>query len=417
MKKITLDNGFRILLERRVHTKSCSMGLYIACGSRFETQAFSGAAHFLEHMVFKGTENRSALDIARQSDELGGLLNAYTTKEYTCFHNKCLPGDVGLSFDIIADMVTSPLLREEDIDTEKNVVLEEIAMYLDSPEDLCFDRLCEGVWPGATLGNSITGTRAAVQALDRAKLDAFRRQQYIPERMVAAFCGSFDPDEAVELAERRFGSLDKGGNPPEISCCEYVPCFVTVKKDFEQLCVSLGFPGVGYDDERHYACSLLTAVLGGNSSSRLFRRLREELGLVYSVDAFDSPFMGCGLAGVTMSMSPSVQHKPLSEALALLRGVADDLKADELQTAAAQAKASVVMGLESASGALHHMAAGEPLRGRVLSQREILRNIDAVGLDTLKRTASEILDFSKLSVCAVGKPDVGFLRKLARGAI
>lgn len=417
MEKITLGNGFRILLERRARAKSCSMGLYIACGSRFETQAFSGAAHFLEHMVFKGTKKRSALDIARQSDELGGLLNAYTTKEYTCFHNKCLPESVGHSFDILADMVTSPLLRESDIETEKNVVLEEIAMYLDSPEDLCFDRLCEGVWPGATLGNSITGTSPAVQALDRKKLEAFRRQHYVPERMVAALCGNFDPDEAVQQAQRCFGSLPKGGNPPEASDCEYVPCFVTVTKDFEQLSVCFGFPGVGYDDERHYACSLLTAVLGGSSSSRLFQRLREELGLVYSVEAFDSPFMGCGLAGVTMSMSPAAQRRPLSEALTLLREAAGDLKADELLTAAAQAKASVVMGLESASGALHHMAAGELLRGRVLTQNEILRNIDAVGLDTLKKTAAEILDFSKLSVCAVGKPDVAFLRKLARGAI
>jgi len=235
--------------------------------------------------------------------------------------------------------------------------------------------------------------------------------------MLAAFCGNFDADEAVQLAQRYFGSLSKADNPPEVSGCDYTPCFVPVKKDFEQLCVCFGFPGVGYDDKRHYACSLLTSVLGGSSSSRLFQRLREELGLVYSVDAFDSPFMGCGLTGVTMSMSPSAQRKPLNEAIKLLREFADSLTADELRTAAAQAKASVVFGLESTSGALHNMAAGELLRGRVLSQRDILLRIDAVDLDSLKKTSGEILDFSKLSVCAVGKPDVNFLRKLARDAI
>lgn len=391
------------MLEKVEWAKSCSMGVWIGSGSRFETPEKAGISHFIEHILFKGTQSRSALDIARQMDEIGGSLNAYTSKEYTCIYVRSLTDHVGKAFDIIGDMLTAPNLAPKDIELEKNVIAEEIAMYEDSPEDLCMDLLYDGIWKDDMLGKNILGNRQTINTLTDDTLRQHMDEYYVPERMVASFCGSFDKNLAIAACEKFFGSMTAKGNFIETVAPVYNKCIKLLKKDFEQTQIVFGFPGISSTDERRYAVQLVTSVLGAASSSRLFQRLREDLGIVYSIDAFNIPYLGTGLAGISMALSPKSERKAFTEIFKIMQKFPESITEHELARAKEHTVASLVMGLESTASRAISMGRNELLFNYVISEDDLIKKIRDVSYEQVKQTAKDLLDFKNLSLSAVGR--------------
>ena len=403
MEKITLPNGFRILLEPVDWARSATMGIWVGSGSRYETPQTAGVSHFIEHMLFKGTARRSALAIAEQMDEIGGALNAYTTKEYTCFYARALDRHVGTAFDILCDMLTQPALAEKDMQTERSVILEELHMYEDSPEDLCADNLYAGVWQGDMLASNILGDRKTVASLTAEDLKAHMRRYYTPERMVAAVCGRFDRDEIVHLCEEYFGTMINTGNPVDAGPAPYRRCVALRRKDFEQTQLALAMPGISAQDERRFAMRLLMSVLGTSSSSRLYQRIREELGLVYEIESFSASYLEAGILGVDMALSPHNEKKALQEVFRIVNGFASSLTRRELARAKEQYLSGLIMNLESTQARASQMGRGELLYNEVKSADEIMERVRAVTLDEVRALAGEFLRFDQLSISAAGR--------------
>ncbi len=402
-KIIKLDNGLRIAICKSEHAKTCSMGIWVASGSCYETPETAGTSHFIEHMLFRGTNKRSALDIAVEMDEIGGILNAYTAKEMTCFYAHTLTEHMPKALDIICDMVTDPKLSPEDVELEKGVIKEEIAMYEDSPEDLCADTYYENIWPGSMLGSNILGTPETVDSVTTEKLRAHMAQFYVPERTVISFSGNFNEEKAIEICRDYFSSQKNTNFEITPVSAEYKPEITVIKKDFMQNQLILGFPGIALTDSRRHTVSLISSILGSASSSRLFQRIREELGLVYSVDTAGVSHLDTGVFIVCMGLSKKSEKKAISEALEIIADFPKTVTEKELERAKEQLVASFVMGLESVSSVASRNGRNVLLYGKVVSEDEVIEKIRAVTLDDLKKTASEILDISKISLCAAGK--------------
>ncbi len=403
MEKITLSNGFRIMLDYVDWARSCTMGVWVGSGSGFEDDNHAGASHFIEHMLFKGTSSRSAFDIATQMDEIGGALNAYTTKEYTCFYCRSLTDHVDKAFDIIGDMLTDPRLDEKDIDLEKGVIVEEIAMYEDSPDDLCLDTFYENAWAGNPFGRNILGSRDTVNAATAADLRKHMSEFYVPERMVASFCGNFDKDSVVAACEKFFGSAKPTNNPIKKQEISFSPFVKTISKDFEQNQLIVGLKGVGADDKNRYSSSLICSILGGSTSSRLFQRIREELGLVYSVDAFNAAYLNGGIFGISMGLAQKAEEQALKEVFKILRDFPQSITPEELSRAQEQAAATMVMGLEGTPSRASRMGRSELLFNFVEDEDKMIENYRAITYDEIKSDALALLDLNKVAFCSVGK--------------
>ena len=403
MEQITFRNGFRVYLEPRPWLKSCAVGLYIGSGARFETPQTLGVSHFIEHMLFKGTETLSARRIAEITDDTGGTLNAYTAKEYTCLYARVLSCHVRDIFSVIADMTLHPALRKSDLETEKGVILEERSSYEDSPEDLCMDTFYESFWPHDLLGQNIVGPRETIQGMTADTIRTQMETFYVPERMVAVFSGAFDRDEVCALCENYFGALRNTGNP--LRCCapetaRFVRC---VRRDLQQTVLTLGLPGLPLEDTRIHALTYACAILGGAGSSRLFQRIREEMGLVYSIDAFHSAFLGAGAICITMALSADKEKAALAETLRLCRDFPDTITEEELTRAKMQTVSSVTIALESPGASASRIGRNALLRGSVLTQDALLDTLQNVTLNAVRHTAQTFLRTENISLCAVGK--------------
>lgn len=401
-KIIKLDNGLRIAICKSEYAKTCSLGIWVASGSCYETPETAGTSHFIEHMLFRGTHRRSALDIAVEMDEIGGVLNAYTAKEMTCFYAHTLTEHMPKALDIICDMITDPELSAEDVELEKGVIKEEIAMYEDSPEDLCADTYYENIWAGSMLGSNILGTPETVDSVTVEKLRDHMARFYVPERTVISFSGNFDEEKAIEICKSYFSHKKNTGFEINSVSAEYKPGITVVKKDFMQNQLILGFPGISLTDSRRHTVSLISSILGSASSSRLFQRIREELGLVYSVDTAGVSHLDTGVFIVCMGLSKNSEKKAISETLEIIADFPQTVTEKELERAKEQLVASFVMGLESVSSVASRNGRNVLLYGKIISEDEVIEKIRAVTLDDLKQTASEILDISKISLCAAG---------------
>lgn len=402
-KIIKLDNGLRIVIQKSGHAKTCSMGVWIASGSCFETPETAGTSHFIEHMLFRGTKTRSALDLAVEMDEIGGILNAYTAKEMTCFYAHTLSEHMPKALDIICDMIANPKLSEDDITLEKGVIKEEIAMYEDSPEDLCADVYYENVWAGSMLASNILGTPETVDAVTKSSLEAHLAKFYVPERMVISFSGNFDEEAALEICKNYFSHMKNTGFEISPVSAEYHTGITRIKKDFMQNQLILGFPGIALTDKRRHTVSLISSILGSASSARLFQRIREELGLVYSVDSASVSHLDAGVFIVCMGLSEKSEKKAITEALKIIADFPDTVTEKELMRAKEQTVASFVMSLESVSSLASRNGRNVLLYGKVISEEEVIEKIRAVSLEELKATARELLDISKISLCSAGK--------------
>ena len=403
MEKIELSNGLRIMMESAPWSKSATMGVWIGSGSRYETPENSGISHFIEHMLFKGTQQKTSREIAEEMDDIGGALNAFTAKEYTCLYTRALTEHVEKAFHMIAQMLTSPKFAPEDIELEKGVIIEEIGMYEDSPEDLCVDTLYRNVWAQDMLGANILGTEETVCSMTREGLLDYMGKMYVPERMVVAICGCFDRDEFLKLCEDYFGSMKNTGNHIAPASVEYLKSISVKTKDFEQTQLCIAFPGLGLGDPRRFALSLLLSILGSSSSSRLYQRIREQLGLVYAIDCFSATHLGGGLLGIAAAVSPKSEEQALAEIFKVLAEFLQGIDEKELLRAKNQYRANILMSMESNASRASHMAVSELLQNAVVDPQATADAIAAVTIEDAQKLARELFDVFKASICAVGK--------------
>ena len=401
-ERLTLPNGVRILTEQVPGVRSASLGIWVGTGSRHEKAGENGAAHFIEHMLFKGTANRTAAQLAEEMDAVGGQINAFTTKECTCFYARVLDTHLPRAADILCDLFFHSRFDDADVDTERGVILEEIGMYEDNPEDLCAERLAGTVFRGTPLARPILGRKATLEKMDGAWLREYQRAHYGPDRIVVALAGSFTDADAAALADRFAGLEPRPGRPGKAAA--YVPGVVVKKKAIEQNHLTLAFPGLPFADPRRFQLQLLSSILGGGMSSRLFQQVREKKGLCYSVYSYGTCHDDTGYLGVYTALGRETERQALDTILAVIRELVDGgVTQAELDRAREQSKANVLMGLESTQAHMSSLGRGELLQGEVLSPDEIIAAYDAVTREDVRELARALFRFENASLSAVGR--------------
>lgn len=401
----TLKNGIRVFAESVPYTEAVSVGVWVANGSRYESKDEAGMSHFIEHMLFKGTNNRTALDIAIEMDSVGGHLNAFTTKECTCFYGKTLSEHAEVSIDILSDMIFSPELSKENMDLERRVVLEEIAMYEDSPEDVVYDLFAEAVWENTPMGRPILGTAESLHNITPDSMREYMRNHYTKDSMIIAVAGRFD-DSLFELLERYFGDRELLHIKPEFQKVTYKAKDLVLPRDFEQVQVVAGFNGIDIYDERVYSLLVFNNIFGSGMSSRLFQNIREKHGLVYSIGAGHSAYMGTGTFDVGYATTPenSAQVAELiCEEIRLIKK--EQLSDTDIERAKVQLKGNYILSGESISSRMQAIGRAALLDRPLRTRDEILDKINRVNSESIKNIIDSILDEKTLSVIATGPID------------
>ncbi len=384
----TLDNGFRIVTEPMPGLQSAAIGVWVLAGARHEAAAQNGIAHFLEHMAFKGTTTRSALDIAEAIEDVGGYINAYTSREVTAYYARVLGEHVPLALDVVADILRAPVFDPREIEIERGVILQEIGQALDTPDEIIFDWLQEKAYPDHPLGRAILGAEERVQAFSRGDLTAFVAQHYRPGQMILSASGAVDHDELVKAAEKLFGDM-QGASETEAPVAKFAGGESRVVKSLEQAHFALAFESPDYCDTRIYAAQICASALGGSMSSRLFQEVREKRGLCYTIYAQAGAYADTGMmtiyAGTSGAQMPDLAQITIDE----MKRAAEDLSEAELERARAQMKAGLLMGLESPSNRAERLARMIQIWGRVPELQEVVDRIDAVTLSDLRDLAEE----------------------------
>jgi predicted Zn-dependent peptidase len=384
-----LPNGLTVASDRKPTVETVSVGTWVGVGTRHEPAAINGVAHLLEHMAFKGTARRSAYDIAREIEAVGGHLNAYTSRESTAYYARVLAEDAPLAVDIIADILQHPTFDGEELTRERAVVLQEIGQAFDTPDDNIFDRFQETAYPAQAIGRPVLGTGVIVNTIDRDTLRGYMTRHYAGESMVLAAAGKIEHDRLVDLVAQAFADLpaaaDTGAEPAVYRGGDYREA-----RDLEQVHVLLGFDSVGYMDPDYYAASVLSTLFGGGMSSRLFQEVREKRGLVYSVYSFVSAYRDGGLFGIYAGTGEKevVDLVPvICDELSKLAGDATD---EEVVRARAQLKASILMSLESTNARCEQLAQQILIYGRPLTVAEVVEKIEAVDAAHVRRLAGRL---------------------------
>ncbi len=404
-----------MVVEEIAHVRSATIGVWVGAGSRFEQPEEAGVSHFIEHLLFKGTERRTAKQIAEEMDVLGGSLNAFTSKEHTCYYTKVLDEHLDRALDLLTDMVLHSVFDPGELEKEQGVILEEIKMYEDTPDELVHDLLAEQAWAGHPLGRVIIGTADTVSGLDRARVLDYFGRYYRAGNTVVAVAGNVQADQVVEAVGRAFAGLALG--PVRL---EGTPALVVTgrdlrDKDTEQAHVCLGLPGVPQDHDDMYPLYVLNAVLGGGSSSRLFQTIREERGLAYSVYSYLSSYHDSGLltvyAGSSPEAAPEVLELVLQELAALTRG---EVTAAEVDRAKEQMKGQLMLSLESTSSRMTRLGRSLLSRGRVQTVDEVLARLSTVSLQDVQGLSERLFQNRGMALAAVG-PDLGSLADISLG--
>ncbi|NUS11427.1 MAG: insulinase family protein [Streptomyces sp.] len=400
VRRSVLPGGLRVVTETLPTVRSATFGIWAAVGSRDETPALGGATHYLEHLLFKGTERRSALEISAAVDAVGGEMNAFTAKEYTCYYARVLDTDLPLAVDVVCDMLTGSLIRQEDIDAERGVVLEEIAMTEDDPGDQVHDLFCTAMLGDTPLGRPVLGTVETINALTRDQVARFYHRHYDPTRLVVAAAGNLDHASVVRQVRRAFeraGALRDPDAVPQgprggTRTLRTAGRVEVLDRRTEQAHVVLGMPGLSRTDERRWALGVLNTALGGGMSSRLFQEVREKRGLAYSVYSYTSSFADCGLFGVYAGCQPGRVPEVLKICRDELDQVAEHgLTDEELRRAIGQLSGSTVLGLEDTGALMNRIGKSELCWGDQLSVDDLLARIAAVTPDEVREVAREVL--------------------------
>jgi predicted Zn-dependent peptidase len=408
-ERTELAGGLRILTERMPSVRSVTLGIWAGVGSRDETPRLAGASHYLEHLLFKGTARRSAREIAEVMDAVGGEMNAFTFKEYTCFYARTLDRDLALAVDVLVDMVRDSKLAKADVEAERTVILEEIAAANDVPEDLVHDLFAEVLFGGHPLGRPVLGTVESIQAMPRDAVARYWRRHYTPGNLVVAAAGSCHHDEVVELVGKAFGDLGTGGPAgprAERKEARFAGGVRVRRKPTDQAHVVLGCPGMSRSDPRRFALGALNIAFGGGMSSRLFQEVREKRGLVYSIGSYAGQYSETGSFAVYAGAAP----KRIHEVLRVVRDetervVADGLTEQELDRAKGHFKGSLVLGLEDTSSRMSWLGKSELTRGEILSVDEVIRRVDAVTMADVRAVAKEVLGGGPRALALIGPFD------------
>ncbi|WP_179378858.1 M16 family metallopeptidase [Jannaschia marina] len=386
-----LPNGFRVVTEHMPGLQSASVGVWVGAGGRHEAAEQNGIAHFLEHMAFKGTERRSALQIAEQIEDVGGYINAYTSREVTAYYARVLGEDVALAADLIADIVLNPVFDPREIEIERGVILQEIGQALDTPDDIIFDWLQEAAYPEQPLGRTILGPSERVQAFERADLQRFTAEHYGPEQMILAAAGAVDHDALCRMAEDLFGHL------PRRPLIEPTPGRfrggeIRQAKSLEQAHIALGFTQPGYRDDGIYAAQVFAGAMGGGMSSRLFQEAREKRGLCYTIFASVAAHSDGGMLTVYAGTGAEDVGDLARLTIDELKRAADDMTEAEVARARAQMKSGMLMGLESPSSRAERLARVVAIWDRVPPLAETIGRIDAVDVAAVRAHAARLTD-------------------------
>lgn len=406
MFNIRLENGLTIVGEEMPGVRSVSVGLWVGVGSRSESKTQNGISHFMEHMLFKGTEKRTAAEIACEMDAIGGNLNAFTTREFTCYYAKCVDEDVETVFDILSDMFLRSRLAEEETELEKGVILEEISMYEDSPEDVVQEMLASTVWPGDALGYGIAGTKKSVETISAADLHAFHQKYYTAQNTVLSIAGSFDKDRICELARQYFGEMLIGEKAPMFSVIPFSTGRAEKEKDIEQTHIAIGYPGLSSGDDDRFTMAAFASAFGGGMSSRLFQKIREEKGLAYSIYAAPESFIGAGMLNIYAGVSPEnadLVSKLIADEMqdVLSNGVTEE----EIQRSVSQMRAGYIMGQESVSGRMQTLGRNMLLFGKIQTEAEVLTGFKGVNKKGTEHLVHRLFEGARAEVRVCPKYD------------
>jgi predicted Zn-dependent peptidase len=404
IQKRVLPNGLVVLTEPMPHVRSVSVGVWMRNGSRCEVPEENGLAHFMEHMVFKGTERRSAEAIAREMDSVGGMLDAFTSKEQICFNAKVLDEHLPIAFDVIADLVLRPKFDSEDVKKERGVVLEEIKMDADNPEYLLHEIFTRGFWPEHPLGRPILGTPATVGKFSREALRNRFEQWFAPDRLVLSAAGNVTHEQVMELVEREFGAVKAGNDPGSASApATSAPIHLEAKKELEQVHLCLGVPSVPLAHERRFGVAVLNNLLGGGMSSRLFQNIREKLGLAYAVFSEITPYSDAGMLTVYAGTAKDTIGQVIDLIVKEFRQLKESLVTEEeLLRAKNHLKGSLMLSLESTSSRMSNLARQELYFGKFYSLDEILASISEVTREELQKLALEFFRPEQIAVTVLG---------------
>ena len=414
----TLSNGLRIVTETMPGLLSASVGIWVCAGGRHETQSQNGIAHFLEHMAFKGTTTRSALQIAEEIEDVGGYINAYTSREMTAYYARVLAADVPLALDVIADIVRNPIFDPREIEVERHVILQEIGQALDTPDDIIFDWLQEAAYPDQPMGRTILGPAERVRAFSREDFAAFVAQHYGPEQMILSAAGAVDHAALVAQAEALFAG-EARPKTAQIEPARWVGAERREVKDLEQVHFALGFEAPAYHDADLYTAQIYTNALGGGMSSRLFQKVREERGLCYSIFAQSGSNDDTGMLTVYAGTSEEEIGELCAITIDEMKRAAEDMSEVEVARARAQMKAGMLMGLESPSSRAERMARNLAIWGRVPDLAETTERIEAVDLAMVRAYGAKVLTASEPALALYGPvaaaPRLSKLRERLKG--
>lgn len=400
----TLDNGIRVALEAIDYVRSISFGIWVKNGSRNELPEENGVSHYIEHMMFKGTEHRTARQIAEEMDALGGQINAYTTKEYTCYHTRVLDKHFDQALDVMGDMLLYPLIGEEDVKKERNVIMEEIYMYDDAPEELVHDALQDSIWRESSLGMPILGTAETIRQFDASFIRGYYERNYHPQNIVLSVAGNFEIEEMQKKLNQALGKWQRADAfSPYDTQAAYHLTAVEKEKDVEQVHICLAFPALERDHPEKYALAIFNTLFGGGMSSCLFQKIREEHGLTYSIYSYTTAFADTGIFTICATMNPEQVEQ-------VFRWIAEEIRRVKTETfpekliavTKEQMISNFIIGTESTLNRMTAAGASLLLRGSVQETEEVIQQIEAVTAADVLRVAREIFDLENMSYSAVG---------------
>lgn len=411
IEKTTLSNGLRVLTETIANVHSVALGLWVGAGSRWEPHDQAGISHLVEHLLFKGTENRSTRELAEAMDHIGGNMNAYTTREFTCYTARVLTANLPQALDLLSDMILHPQFDAIEIQKEKCVILEEFSMYEDSPDELVHDLVIECLWHQQPLGRPVLGSRECLLGLTRQDIVKFHSHFYVPQNSVIVAVGNVDHQRFVDLVQKYF---DDWAPVADWSLTSHsIPRITTNRcvrvKDVEQVHFCLGYEGRKLEDPEVYTLLTLSTLLGGSSSSRLFQRIREEHGLAYSIYTFQNSYRDTGLFGIYCATNPSTAQKALN----LIKQELDRLQKngvdhEELARAKGILKTELVLGLESSSSRMSRIGNTELMLGRPTDPDEALRNLENVTAEKINQLTEKMFKTEAVAIAAVAPTDMPF---------
>ena len=412
VRRTVLPGGLRVVTEQMAGARSASIGVWVGVGSRDESATLHGCSHFLEHLLFKGTTERSALDISVALDAVGGEFNAFTAKEYTCFHARVLDTDLPLAIDVLGDMVTNSVITAEDVEAERDVILDEIAMHDDDPDDVVHNLFAEQAWGSdSPLGRPIAGTEESIKALTRTQVRRFYKRHYRAATMVVAVAGNVEHTDVVRRVRAAFGRNDFLARDEQPVLPRHPrrtlpvhPGTVRATRPLEQVNLVLGMKGLTRSDERRFALGVLNTAFGGGTSSRLFQEVRERRGLAYSVFSFATHHADSGLVGVSVGCLPNRLDDVLETVrIEISRLAAHGITEEELHRGQGQLRGGLVLGLEDSLARMSRIGKAELVHDELLSLDEVLARIDAVTVEDCERVAAEV--FGNPEILAIVGPE------------